>query len=143
MMLPNQERNRLTRRSTMHNALFVVPTYFGHAIARGKAPPSREEFAEPNVPVLISEAEGLRIVLGTHDPDDDEKPDIHIERRPGGWAIFLHPLGTGDPSGFVYFLDDGQSFVVPENSFVATPIIQTRSSVDEFPQLDDPRNHRD
>ena len=122
----------------MFNALFTVPTYFGHAASRGYTLPNKKEFDEPNVAVLVQEADGLRIVLGTHDYDNFEKPDIQIERRPGGWAIFLHPLGGGDPSGFVYFLDDGRSYLVPENAFATTPVIQVCDDVDEFPQLDNP-----
>jgi hypothetical protein len=94
------------------------------------------------VPLLVSEADGVRIILGTDDPNDFEKPDIQIERRPGGWSIFLHPVGGGDPSGFVYFLDDGRSYVVRENDFGTTPIIQVRNSVEEFPQLDNPAGHK-
>jgi len=33
--------------------------------------------------------------------------------RPHGWAIFLHPAGSGDSSAVVYFLDDGRSYVMP------------------------------
>ena len=42
---------------------------------------------------------------------------VQVERRPNGWAIFLHPIGGGDPSGYVYFLDDGRSFVLPRIAF--------------------------
>jgi hypothetical protein len=100
-----------------------VPTYYGGAfedeVARGEKP----EFGDPYVPVLAREADGVRIVLGSHDYFDMSKPDIQIERRPKGWAIFLHPEAGGDASGFIYFLDDGRSFVSPENA--TTPAIET------------------
>jgi hypothetical protein len=35
-----------------------------------------------------------------------EYPHVHIERRPNGWAVFLHPSGDSDPIGFVAILDD-------------------------------------
>lgn len=88
-----------------------VPTYYGD---RPDLHPHRKEFDDPSIPVLVRPAEGVRVVLGTHDYTDLHKPDVQIERRPNGWAIFLHPCGGGDPSGVVYFLDDGQSFVIPE-----------------------------
>lgn len=91
-----------------------VPTYYGSVAEERATEFGLPEFDEPAVPVLIHEAEGVRIVLGTHDYDDLSKPDIQIERRPKGWAVFLHPEPGGDASGFVYFLDDGRSFVLPE-----------------------------
>ena len=59
---------------------------------------------------------------GTHDYDDYDKPDLLIERRPVGWAIFLHPLGGGDPVGVIYFLDDGRSFF-REEPFTEPPLV--------------------
>jgi hypothetical protein len=88
-----------------------VPTYNGKWLEEYRG---LQDFDEPEVPVLVTPAEGLRIVLGTHDYHDFEKPDIQIERRHNGWMIFLHPVGGSDPSGFVVFLDDGRSFVAPE-----------------------------
>ncbi len=92
----------------------TVPTYnaalFGAEVEKNLRP----EFGEPNVPVLIREDNGVRVVLGTHDFADMDKADLRIERQPNGWIIFLHPGGGGDPSGVVYFRDDGHSFVVPE-----------------------------
>ena len=99
-----------------------VPTYNADRYAREVAAGEKEEFGDPYFPVVIRPAEGVRIVFGTHDYWDGEKPDIQIERRSGGWVIFLHPLGGGDASGFVFFLDDGRSYVVPETG--ATPPIK-------------------
>jgi hypothetical protein len=55
----------------------------------------------------------VRVVLGSHDPEDP-MPDVQIERRPNGWAIFLHPLGGSDPCAHVYFHDDGRSWLLKE-----------------------------
>src|SRR5207253_9811775 len=51
-----------------------VPTYYGTVNCKRNV--AGEDFDEPNVPVLIHEAEGVRIVLGTHDYNDVEKSDI-------------------------------------------------------------------
>lgn len=112
----------------------VVPTYFGSV----EQSIDKEEYDAPHVPVLIHEAGGVRVVLGTHDYNDMEKPDIQIERRPNGWAIFLHPEGGGDPSGYVYFLDDGRSFVLPEDSYSTTPPIEMIQTSDEIREIDNP-----
>jgi hypothetical protein len=92
----------------------TVPTYNGKWL---EELPGLRDFDEPEVPVLVMPADGVRIVLGSHDYHDFEKPDIQIERRHNGWMIFLHPVGGGDPSGCVVFLDDGRSFVSPEGAW--------------------------
>jgi hypothetical protein len=95
-----------------------VPTYYG---ARNAALDEvAEDFAPPSVPVLVSEAHGLRIVLGTHDVEDVHMPDIQIERRPNGWAIFIHPDAC-DPCALIYMMDDGRSYCVVEN-YVSEPL---------------------
>ena len=98
----------------MQELKLLVPTYncqlFPEQVEKGEKP----EFGAPDVPVLIREAAGVRVVLGTHDYDDYTKPDIQIERQPNGWVIFLHPFPGGDACGYVYFLDDGRSFLVKE-----------------------------
>ena len=104
--------------------LFRVPTYYGSSPTGDATATAREEFDEPVVPVRVSEAEGIRIVLGSHDINYTAVPDIQVERRPNGWAIFLHPIGGGDSSGYVYFLDDGRSFVLPESHLASTPPIE-------------------
>lgn len=96
----------------MNGLKLMVPTYNGKSLEEPNC--KLPEFDEPEVPVLVCPAEGVRIVLGTHDYHDYSKPDVQIERRHNGWAIFLHPLGGSDPSGFVFFLDDGRSYVVKE-----------------------------
>jgi hypothetical protein len=101
-----------------------VPTYYGSADEAKVAAAKLSEFDDPRVPVLVRPADGLRIVLGTHDYYDMTKPDIQIERRSNGWAIFLHPVGGGDASGYVYFMDDGRSFIIPENDVGPTPPIR-------------------
>lgn len=80
-------------------------TYYGNSKT------ASEEWAPPAVTISAHEEEGLRIVLGSAEHFDTSVPDIAVERRPGGWAIFLHPVPGGDPSGYLYFLDDGRSFI--------------------------------
>jgi hypothetical protein len=96
-----------------------VPTYYGDT--EGAAAAGRKEFDEPHVPVLVRRSDGVRIVLGSHDYFDNDAPDVQIERRANGWAVFLHPLGGGDPSGCVYFIDDGRSFLVTDSGLGGTP----------------------
>ena len=121
----------------MEESRFVVPTYYG---ARNKllsdAGYARLEFSDPLIPILVREADGLRLVLGSHDCDDKNAPDIQVERRPNGWAIFLHPVGGSDPSGYVYFLDDGRSFVVPERGLGPTPSIVALGRNECVPEID-------
>lgn len=90
----------------------TVPTYYGD---HDPYPPGKDEWDAPHVPVLVREADGLRIVLGSHDLNNSDAPDIYVERRPNGWAFFLHPEGGNDAAGFVYFLDDSdKAYVQPE-----------------------------
>jgi hypothetical protein len=96
-----------------------VPTFYRGSDEAERS--GKNEFDDPHVPVLVRPADGIRIVLGTHDYFDIQAPDIQLERRPNGWAIFLHPVGGGDSSGYVYFLDDGRSFLVPERDLGTTP----------------------
>lgn len=91
------------------------------------------------MPVLIYREAGVRIVLGTHDDGQLDKPDIQIERRPNGWAIFLHPIGGGDPSGIVFFLDDGRSFLTPDG--LSSGRIAVLDHDEKVPVLDDPPSH--
>ena len=122
----------------MNEIRLRVPTYnanlFPDQVSAGVVP----EFGPPFVPVIIRDAEGIRIVLGSHDYDDKRAPDIQIERRPRGWAIFLHPVGGGDASGYVYFVDDGRSFMLPENGLGPTPAIEIIESGDSVPDMDPP-----
>jgi hypothetical protein len=95
-----------------------VPTYCGNARDDGAV--GRHEFGDPYVPTIVRTADGLRIVLGSHDYFDANAPDVQIERRPRGWAIFLHPVGGGQASGLLIFLDDGRSFLIPERDVSST-----------------------
>jgi hypothetical protein len=44
--------------------------------------------------LTLQEADGLRVVMG--DPDDEDAPDVLIERATGMWRVFVHPART-DP----------------------------------------------
>jgi hypothetical protein len=113
-----------------------VPTYnaklHSEEVERGEKP----EFGDPEVPVLIRESAGIRIVLGSHDYEDMQKPDIQIERQPNGWAIFLHPAGGGDLSGCVYFHDDGRSFLQPECGLAPSEVIKMIEPFEPVPGFD-------
>jgi hypothetical protein len=120
----------------MEEFKLLVPTYYGAAHCKQNVT-DLPDFEAPNVPMLIHEAEGVRIVLGTHDFNDREKPDIQIERRPKGWAIFVHPVGGVDASGYVYFLDDGRSFLLRENSWAGSGSIEVLRRHEEPPEIDE------
>lgn len=84
-----------------------VPTYLAAQDTSGP------DVGEPHVPILIGDAEGIRLLLGTNDWNDYEKPDIQIERHPHGWMIFVHH-NAGGAVGFLIMLDDGRTFYVHE-----------------------------
>lgn len=115
-----------------------VPTYNASAFPKEVEAGERPDFGDPYVPVVVRDADGVRIVLGSLDYSDCDAPDVQIERRPNGWAIFLHPLGGCDPSGLAYFLDDGRSFVVPERDLGATPAIVTLHCDESVDEVDNP-----
>jgi hypothetical protein len=114
----------------------TVPTYNANYFGKQTLANLMEEFSAPHVPILVHEAEGVRIVLGTHDYDEMDKPDIQIERRANGWAVFLHPLGGSDASGFIYFLDDGRSYLLKEHAGGPTPEIEVLEAGVELEELD-------
>ena len=111
----------VNRRARGTHCVVRVPTYYGHAYADAVLDGLIPESGKPFVPIALQEMEGLRLVLGSSEPIADA-PDIHLERRPNGWALFLHPESGGDPSGYVYLIDDGRSFIVPERG--TTPAIE-------------------
>jgi hypothetical protein len=118
----------------MEELKLMVPTYNGKWLEGPNC--SLDDFGPPEVPVLVRPADGVRIVLGTHDYDDYCKPEVQIERRHNGWAIFLQPLGGSDASGFVYFLDDGRSYVVKEHGY-GTEQIQLVEYEEAVAEVDD------
>jgi hypothetical protein len=109
-----------------------VPTYYGAVKEEVLREFNLPEYGEPETPVLVHSAAGVRVVLGTHKLADWDKPDVQIERRPNGWAIYLNPSG-GDPCGCVYFLDDGRSLLLPERGMYAIEVIHRKS---EPPEID-------
>ena len=104
-----------------------VPTFVGHQEELRKSTEESTDFAEPYVPILFYEEDGVRIIFGTGDKEDDSKPDLRIERRPHGWAFFFHP-NAGDPVAVLYLLDDGRAYLLRE-LYIDPPI----ELVDEIP----------
>jgi hypothetical protein len=127
----------------MQELKIYVPTYNAGEFRAAPKSQKSTDFGDPRVPVVIREADGVRIVLGSHDFRNSDTPDVQIERRPGGWAIFLHPVGGSDASGYVYFLDDGRSFIVPEHGLGPTPAIVIRSWDDAVADVDHLKNASD
>jgi hypothetical protein len=115
-----------------------APTYNRGEFRATEPAEDLPEFGEPSVPVVVRDADGVRIVLGSHDYWAKDMPDVQIERRPGGWAIFLHPVGGSDPSGYVYFLDNGLSYLCPEDAYGGTYPIMTLRDTDSLRRLDEP-----
>lgn len=99
---------KLEPRAEFQEYRFVLPTYYPDSQV------GEQEFRDPYKPVVVYDADGLKIVLGSHDRHDVSVPDIQVERRYGGWVVFLHPEPGGDAAGFVYILDDGQCIIQPE-----------------------------
>jgi hypothetical protein len=119
----------------METLNLMVPTYYGSFIKGTNL--ELADFGGPMVPVLIHEAEGVRIALGTHEHSDHDKPDVQIERRRNGWLIFLNPVGGSDTSGMVAFLDDGRSFVVEARDNGTTKPVEMVEYEEAIDALDD------
>jgi hypothetical protein len=116
----------------METFAFELPTFYGDQSA---ARDDGEEFASPGVPVLAVIGSGLRIILGTQDSDDCERPDVLIERRTNGWAMFIHPDSDG-PSAVIYLHDDGRTFCCPER-YTDKPLQIVDDCPDEVDGLDE------
>jgi hypothetical protein len=102
-----------------------VPTYYGNSNM------PKEEYDEPNVPVMFANVAGARLLLGTDDPTNMVVPDIQAERRPGGWAVFINL--EGDTQAVVYFLDnDTTVYIMPETLATVEVIKSERSLPEEF-----------
>lgn len=136
LLLPESSVAR-AKRSSSSDVRWLIPTYYGGCAALEALPSSVPEFGEPMSSICASEADGLRIILGAKSYEEIDKPDIKIERRPRGWAIVLHPLGGGDPSGVVFFLDDGRSFLQRELMSGVTPLIQDINDIESVSELDE------
>jgi hypothetical protein len=111
----NEARNFAKRDTTLKQIKLMVPTYNANYYEKHVSKGTKPEFGTPYLPVLVHSADGVRVVLGTHQFLDVDAPDIAIERQPRAWAIFLHPIGGGDPVGYIYFLDDGRSYLLREH----------------------------
>ena len=119
----------------MEELKLMVPTYNGSWLKGSDI--ELADFDEPSVPVFIHQADGVRIVLGTHDQGDHTKPEVQIERRHNGWMIFLQSRGGCDESGFVVFLDDGRSFVAKQKGYGPTESIEMVEYEEAIAELDD------
>jgi hypothetical protein len=121
----------------------TVPTYNASLFPKEVEANLIPEFGEPNLPVLIHEGEGIRIVLGTHDYNDIDKPDVQIERQPNGWVLFLHPFGGCDACGYVYLLDDGRSFLLKERAIGGSDAIEILQPGEDLPEFNGRLARRD
>jgi hypothetical protein len=120
----------------MQEFRFSVPSYQARNCTEQVQLREALEFREPFVPVLIRRDNGVRVVLGSHEYEEMRQPDVYIERQPKGWLIALHPSAGGDPSGYVYFLDDGRSFLVKENVVGSTVPIEVLDCHERIPEID-------
>jgi hypothetical protein len=112
-----------------------VPTYNGNRFPEDVEAGRIKEYGEPLVPVAIYEEAGLRVVMGTHEYDNDpRKPDIVIERQPAAWAIFLHP-DAGDESAYLYIHDNGHTYLVPEHYYPSVPPFSVVDRLRDIPGL--------
>lgn len=84
----------------------TIPTY---------NPESCKE-SEPRIPVCIHTDDGICINLGTDDPANRNGPNVQIERRKNGYVVFIRTVAGWDQTCYVYMLDDGRCFVLPENN---------------------------
>jgi hypothetical protein len=105
----------------MREFQLMVPTYNADYFPAEVKAGLRPEIGPPELPVVVREAAGVRIVLGSHDHEDCTKSDVQIERHPNGWMIFLHPLGGSDACAYVFFTDDGRSYLMKELPYGPTP----------------------
>lgn len=119
----------------MHSRLqFRIPTYVGAKAA--PAATGHRDFADPIAAIYVSADHNLFIELSPTVGDERIPPNIQIERRPQGWAIHLHPLANSDPSGTVFFLDDGRSFLVIEPGEGPTRPLLVLQGDEDAPALD-------
>jgi len=108
-----------------------VPTYYRpQKRADGKL--KSEGFATPCVPIVVHEECGVRIALGACDWRQRNTPDIQIERRPNGWAIFVR-TGDIDPCALLFILDDARTVCVPQR-YAFDPLEISRCAP---PEVDD------
>jgi len=121
----------------MLESQFRIPTFYGAQNAQLPEPDKgRCDFSDPFAKILVRDEDGLRVLLMSGDIAPKDAPDILIERRPHGWAMFLHPVGNSEPSGYVYFLDDGRSYVIPETGLGPTPAIEVHDDPEACLELD-------
>ena len=137
-MLPKSVQHSMTQTPVfqMQELRLLVPTYNGILFADQIRLGLKPEFGPPRVSVLVREADGVQVVLGSHDFTDRDAPDIQIERHPRGWSIFLHPAGGGDPTVYVYFLDDGRCFLRNEETHASEDRIVFLRPEDSVPHLE-------
>jgi hypothetical protein len=70
----------------MKTTKIEIPTYNPDAVLD-------YDYSKPYL-LTLQEADGLRVVMG--DPDDEDAPDVLIERAIDMWRVFVHP-NRGDP----------------------------------------------
>jgi hypothetical protein len=79
----------------MTTTRFEIPTY---------RPNAKVEYDYAKLHTLtLQEVEGLRVVMG--DPDDENAPDVVIEREEDLWRLFVHP-DRSDPLCIIEIRED-------------------------------------
>jgi hypothetical protein len=120
----------------MQQLKLFAPTYYASLFPDDVAAERKPEFGDPHVPILAASAEGARLILGSHDFYCSEKPDIQVERHPNGWMIFLMPCAGCDACGYIYFHDDGRTFLRRERGADPANALQIIPPGDPVPGFD-------
>src|SRR5205085_5627860 len=71
-------QNRYTREARLPELKLYTRTYYGNVPEEVTEARRLQEYDSPDLPVVVRPADGVRVVLGTHDFWDTNFPDIQI-----------------------------------------------------------------